>query len=194
MLNFKQQELQERLLNDIRARFPEVEHLYTTPSPETPGELWIHVTAPADEDREIALLEYCGEKVMDIHLDYGYPMLVLPIAKPNGTKAQSEASTFDNSLSLNLKQQELKDKLLEDIRTQFPEVEYLYTTPSPESAGEIWIHVTAPEDEDRELELIHFSGDKAMDILLDYGYPMLVFPISKANGTKAQHAPSPLGQ
>lgn len=45
----------------------------------------------------------------------------------------------------NLKQQELMDKLLEDIRAQFPEVEYLYTTPSPESRDEIWIHVTAPE-------------------------------------------------
>lgn len=90
---------------------------------------------------------------------------------------------------MNFKQKELLEKLLQDIQAQFPEVEYLYTTPSPESRDEIWIHVTAPEDEDRELELIHFSGDKAMDILLDYGYPMLVLPVSKANGTKSESNP-----
>lgn len=51
---------------------------------------------------------------------------------------------------LNLKQQEVIEKLLEDIHGQFPEVEYLYTNPVPEDPNELWIHVTAPEDEERE--------------------------------------------
>lgn len=187
MPNFKQHELHERLLTDIRARFPEVEHLYTMPSPESPNELWIHVTAPADEEREIALLEYCGEKAMDIQLDYGYPMLVLPIPKTNDTNSQDD--TFNDARPLNLKQQELKDKLVEDIRAQFPEVEYLYTTPGVEDPSELWIHVSAPNDEDREIALLEYSSGKSTDILLDYGYSMLVMPVHESNG-----ASSPLRQ
>lgn len=43
----------------------------------------------------------------------------------------------------------------------------------PES---LWIRVTSPEDEDRRSELIEYACDKTMDILMDYGYHMLVMP------------------
>ncbi len=36
--------------------------------------------------------------------------------------------------------------------------------------------MTAPEDEDREIEMREFASDKVLDILLDYGYHMLVMP------------------
>jgi hypothetical protein len=32
------------------------------------------------------------------------------------------------------------------------------------------VNVTAPEDEDREIDPIEFAGEKTTDILLDYGY------------------------
>lgn len=32
-----------------------------------------------------------------------------------------------------------------------------------------------------------------MDILLDYGYPMLIMPIQRPNGTHMHSEPSPLG-
>ena len=94
---------------------------------------------------------------------------------------------------INFKQQELLEKLVDDIRSQFPEVEYLYTTPSAENPNELWIHVTAPKDEEREFALIEFSSEKTMDILLNYGYPMLVLPLSQMNGSERQSEPSPLG-
>jgi len=36
--------------------------------------------------------------------------------------------------------------------------------------------VTAPEDEDREIELMEFTSDKEADILVDYGYRIAVMP------------------
>lgn len=47
---------------------------------------------------------------------------------------------------------------------------------SAENPSTLWIKVTAPEDEDREIEMREFASDKVLDILLDYGYHMLVMP------------------
>ena len=95
---------------------------------------------------------------------------------------------------LNLKQQELVTEFVDDVQKRFPEVEFLEVTPSPENSNDLWINVTSPEDEDREIELIEYSAGKTVDILLDYGYHMLVMPMPKSNGTKEQHAPSALRQ
>jgi hypothetical protein len=82
MLNLKQEEIIQNLIRDIQKKFPEVELIDATPSPDTPDGLWINVTAPEDEDREIELTEYCADKTIDILLQYGYHMLVMPDGKP----------------------------------------------------------------------------------------------------------------
>ncbi|MDM8549533.1 hypothetical protein QUF72_05625 [Desulfobacterales bacterium HSG2] len=78
MINFKQEELIENFVSYVRERFPEAEFIGVSESPEDPESLWIRVTAPEDEDRESALIEYSADKSMDILLDYGYHMLVMP--------------------------------------------------------------------------------------------------------------------
>ncbi len=78
MLNFKQEELIDKLMSQIKERFPEVDLINITESPEDPESLWINVTRPYDEDRDLELLEFAGDKVTDILLDYGYHMLVMP--------------------------------------------------------------------------------------------------------------------
>ncbi|MCP4137084.1 MAG: hypothetical protein GY754_39310 [bacterium] len=78
MINFKQEELIENLVGYVRERFPDVKFISVTESPEDPESLWIRVTAPQDEDRESELIEYSADKSMDILLDYGYHMLVMP--------------------------------------------------------------------------------------------------------------------
>lgn len=80
-INFKQEELIEKLMNDIRQEFPEVELIDVTESPEGPETLWINMTAPADEDRKIRLREFGSEIATDILLDYGYHMLIMPRRK-----------------------------------------------------------------------------------------------------------------
>ncbi|MDM8522866.1 hypothetical protein QUF80_05780 [Desulfococcaceae bacterium HSG8] len=81
MINFRQEELIDELINQIREKYPETELVGITQSPEDPESLWIRVTAPEDEDRKIELREFGNEKAADILLDYGYHMLVMPSRK-----------------------------------------------------------------------------------------------------------------
>mgnify|MGYP006302326341 CR=1 FL=1 len=80
---------------------------------------------------------------------------------------------------MNFKQEELIDELMIQIQERYPEVELIRVTESPESSSTLWIEVTAPEDEDRRIEMREFGSDKVSDILLDYGYHMLVMPVRK---------------
>ncbi len=82
-------------------------------------------------------------------------------------------------MRINFKQEELIEKLMNDIRQEFPEVGLIDIVEGHEDPETLWINVTAPEDEDREMALIEFSGDKGMDILMDYGYHLLVMPRRK---------------
>lgn len=82
-INFKQEELIEKLIKDIQKKFPEVELIDVVPSAENPDTLWIEVTCPEDENREIELGEYASQKTTDILLNYGYHMLVMPTVKKN---------------------------------------------------------------------------------------------------------------
>ncbi len=77
---------------------------------------------------------------------------------------------------INFKQQELIDELLHAVKTKFPEVEFLNVTESPEDPADLLLNITAPEDEDREIELSEFTSQLSTDILQDYGYLILVMP------------------
>jgi len=78
MINFKQEELIHGFFKSVKERFPEVEFLNVTESPENPADLWINITEPEDEDREIELIEFAGDKTTDILLDYGYYISLMP--------------------------------------------------------------------------------------------------------------------
>jgi hypothetical protein len=80
-------------------------------------------------------------------------------------------------MRINSKQQELIQGLVEDLNRHFPDVEFVDITESPENPNDLWINVTEPEDEDMEIELTKFFSEKSADILMDYGYHMLVMPI-----------------
>jgi hypothetical protein len=76
---------------------------------------------------------------------------------------------------MNVKQKELIDDLYQSTKQRFPEIDLINITNSPENSEEIWINVTTP-NEQLEDELIVFSAEKSTDILLDYGYQILVMP------------------
>ncbi|MCP4111451.1 MAG: hypothetical protein GY749_38975 [Desulfobacteraceae bacterium] len=78
MINFKQEQLIEEIVDYVKGKFPEIRFIGVTESPEDPESLWIRVTAPEDDDRRSELMDYAGDKTMDILLDYGYHMLVMP--------------------------------------------------------------------------------------------------------------------
>jgi len=78
MINFKQEELIHSFFSSVRKKFPEVEFLNVTECPEDSANLWINITEPEDEDREIGLMEFACDKTVDILLDYGYHISVMP--------------------------------------------------------------------------------------------------------------------
>ncbi len=79
-------------------------------------------------------------------------------------------------MRINFKQKELTDELIHTLIEKFPEVEFIDITESPDDSESLWINVTAPNDEDKEIELRAFASDKTTDILTDYGYHILVMP------------------
>ena len=79
-------------------------------------------------------------------------------------------------MRINFKQEELIDELVSTLGKKFPEVRFIDITESPEDSESLWINVTAPKDENRENELREFASDKTTDILIDYGYHILVMP------------------
>ncbi len=78
MINFKQQELVEKISAAVKERFPEVEFINVTEGPEDPADLWLNVIAPENEDREMAFRDFTSELTSDILLEYGYLILVMP--------------------------------------------------------------------------------------------------------------------
>jgi hypothetical protein len=85
---------------------------------------------------------------------------------------------------INLKQQQLIDEYLRAIKEKFPEVQFISVSESPEDPADLWLNVTTPRDEDREIELLEFTGDKSTDILLDCGYQILVMPRSQEEAAR----------
>mgnify|MGYP001594838913 CR=1 FL=1 len=87
MIKFKQKELVDEMFYTIKEKFPEIEMVNITESPEDPSDLWLNITAPKDEEREIELREFASEKATDILLDYGYHISVMPTKKFNRSSA-----------------------------------------------------------------------------------------------------------
>lgn len=78
MINFKQEELAKELFSIVKNEFPEVELINFSESPEDPNDLWVNITTPKDEDREIALIEFAGDRTVDILTGYGYYISIMP--------------------------------------------------------------------------------------------------------------------
>ena len=46
------------------------------------------------------------------------------------------------------------------MKEKFPETEFVSVTEGPENPADLWINITALEDENREEELISFASDQ----------------------------------
>ena len=90
-------------------------------------------------------------------------------------------------MRLNHKQRELVEQLAKEIEKKFPDVKFVDVTPSPEGEKTLWIEFTKPNDDDRMLDVIEYGGERAMDILDEYGYHFLVMPVVE-NGALAERA------
>ncbi len=77
MINDKQIELSRMIFDTLKNKFPEIELVNIVESSENPNTIWVRVTVPPDDNKEIELLEIGGEMSADILLDYGYHILVI---------------------------------------------------------------------------------------------------------------------
>lgn len=82
------------------------------------------------------------------------------------------------------KQEELIAQLVEDIEKKFPEVKFVEVVPSPEGENALHLRLTEPENDDRFRDILEYASERTTDILLDYGYQMVVAPVVK-NGAHA---------
>jgi len=80
-------------------------------------------------------------------------------------------------MRLNNRQEELIQELVSTLREKYPETDLVEVRESPENPNSLWVCITAPEDEEKEIELRSFAAEKCTDILCDYGYHLLVMPI-----------------
>ncbi len=74
----------------------------------------------------------------------------------------------------NFKQIELSNMLFDRLREKFPEIRLVGITEGCENPNDVWVNIICPEDEDREIELGEMASEISTDILLDYGYSILI--------------------
>jgi len=79
-------------------------------------------------------------------------------------------------MRINHKQQQLIDELFNKVKEQYPEIVLKNLEVSPDDPDHIWINVIADMDEDREIEMTHFSSELQYYILMDYGYAISIMP------------------
>jgi hypothetical protein len=63
----------------------------------------------------------------------------------------------------------LVDNLLQDVQNAFPSAHYQSIHESPESANDIWVYVSVP-DEDTAIAVSTFSAIHEIKVLLQTGY------------------------
>lgn len=77
-------------------------------------------------------------------------------------------------MRINIKQQQLVDKLFAKVKERYPEIELINLQISPDDSEHIWINIIADMDEEREIEMSLFASELATDILIDYGYAISI--------------------
>ena len=77
---------------------------------------------------------------------------------------------------MNIRQEQLIHELFASVHAQFPEVSLLNVSVSPENSQDIWINVTAPDDDARESALLDIASERSLEILLEHGYSILIMP------------------
>lgn len=75
---------------------------------------------------------------------------------------------------INFKQLELANKLFDQLQVQFPEIELVEIVESSRSQNSIRVRIIMPEDEDRGMAVGELAADLSTEILLEYGYHILI--------------------
>jgi len=75
---------------------------------------------------------------------------------------------------INFKQQELADKFYQTLKDKYPEIQFDRLTESPEDPSDLWLYVSVPYDDDKQIEMDKFAGMLTSDILVEHGWFILL--------------------
>ncbi len=78
MINFKQKELIEYIMSRLREKFPGIELLRITEGFDDPETLWLWVFPPENDEAFNELIDFSGDFLSDIFMEYGYHILLMP--------------------------------------------------------------------------------------------------------------------
>ncbi len=83
-------------------------------------------------------------------------------------------------MTLNHVQERLINELMDYGRKKYPEIEMGEITDSPSSSNHVWVTIKGIDwnDDDRVMDFIEYVAVKQEDILVEYGYPISLMPIS----------------
>ena len=90
---------------------------------------------------------------------------------------------------MNIKQCELSKILFDRLKQQFPEINLVDIAESIENPNHIWVNITLPSDEDREIEIRELASEISTDLLLDYGYHITISSASALAESRALSLP-----
>jgi hypothetical protein len=65
--------------------------------------------------------------------------------------------------------------LLQDVQSAFPSAQHQSMHESPESANDIWVYVSVPDD-DTAIAVSTFSAIREIEVLLQTGYKITMMP------------------
>jgi len=83
-------------------------------------------------------------------------------------------------MTINHAQERLINELMDYARRKYPEIEMGGITESPSSSNHIWVIIKGIDrnDDDRVMDFTEYMSEKQEDILVEYGYPISLMPIS----------------
>lgn len=76
----------------------------------------------------------------------------------------------------NPRMMELAEEVVAKVQSRFSEVRFLRYRDNPESENSVFVEVTPPATDERDLELSEFVSDICSDILLEHGFMIFVLP------------------
>jgi hypothetical protein len=83
-------------------------------------------------------------------------------------------------MKLNHIQERLINELMDYARQKYPEIELGKITESPSSSDHIWVIIKGIDrsDDDKVMDFTEYLAGKQEDILVEYGYPISLMPVS----------------
>jgi hypothetical protein len=77
-INIKQKQLIDELFNKVKNKYPEIVLRNLETSPDDQEHIWINVIADMDEDEVIEMRHFASDLEVDILMDYGYAISIMP--------------------------------------------------------------------------------------------------------------------